>query len=317
MITGSTQTTTLTSADRPEARPVWRLKAWLGVVAALWLTGCAQLQEAPAQETEPPQQSSLQSSRPAPVSTPYDIPMVCLADRISEQGRPPLKVAVGHIKDYTGRFSEQDGGAPVTQGGSLMVISALHKLGDTVHILERFDIEPNETEKRLEEQKRLGTGEMQRDASGQAVRWRLFQPGRVMQSDVFLVGGITEVNYNIASGGGEVRINGIGPRARTFTLNIAADLRLVETTTLRVIDTVSLQKQLVGYEVGVDVFRFFDDTLVDARAGAKNQEALNLGVRAVLELGVMELVAAANELDHHQCLRRNPLYRDVPGEDSA
>jgi len=289
-----------------------RLRAGLALAAALLLAGCANLEQAPAETTEPPQIASLQSAMPTPVSTPYDVPMVCLADRISEQRGWPLKVAVGQIKDYTGRFSELDGGAPVTQGGSLMAISALHKLGNSVKILERFDIEPAQKEKGYEDQQRLGTGQVQRDANGQPVRWRLFQPGRVMQSDVFLVGGITEVNYNISSGGGEVRINGIGPRARTFTLNVAADLRLVETSTLRVIDTVSLQKQLTGYEVGVDVFRFFDDTLVDARAGAKNQEALNLGVRAVLELGVLELIASAIEIDPGTCLRNNSLYRYRP-----
>ena len=280
----------------------------LVLAAASMLGGCASVGPATSGD-DGGQAPAVESTRPTPVSTPNDIPMVCLNDRIAEQGRPPLKVAVGHIKDYTGRFSELDGGAPVTQGGSLMTISALDKLGDSVHILERFNIEPNEKERGFEARQQLGSDRPQRDASGQAVRWRLFQPGRVMHSDVFLVGGITEVNYNIASGGAEVRIDGIGPRARTFTLNVAADLRLVETTTLRVIDTVSLQKQLVGYEVGADVFRFFDDTLVDARAGGKNQEALNLGVRAVLELGVLELIASAADVDHHQCLRRNSLYR--------
>ena len=66
-------------------------------------------------------------------------------------------------------------------------------------------------------------------------------------------------------------------------------LRIVGTQTLRVHDTITLQKQISGYEVGVGV-SVFGSELFDINIGAQNQEPLQLGVRwpsclsAVLQL---------------------------------
>ena len=82
---------------------------------------------------------------------------------------------------------------------------------------------------------------------------------------------------------------------------IGADLRLVDTRTLEVVRTVSSQKQIVGWEVSADLFRFFGDKLVDVNAGRKSLEPLHLGVRTVLERQVLELVGAALGLDTGPC----------------
>jgi curli biogenesis system outer membrane secretion channel CsgG len=109
------------------------------------------------------------------------------------------------------------------------------------------------------------------------------------------------VNYTVSSGGAEVRVAGIGGGLRQFVMSIGADLRLVDTRTLEVVRTVSSQKQIVGWEVNADVFRFFGDKLVDVNAGRKSQEPLHLGVRTVLERQVLELVGAALGYDTTPC----------------
>ena len=159
------------------------------------------------------------------------------------------RFAVGSIKDYTGKLSEKDGGATVTQGASLMMISALGKLGPKVRLIERFDTGVSDREYAYLQKKYLTDGRVRNVPTPDGpkkVRWIPYKGGTVRAANYFVVGGITELNYNIQSGGFEARVINIGPKARTYTVNVAADLRLVRTATLEVVKTVSLQKQIIG-----------------------------------------------------------------------
>ena len=71
---------------------------------------------------------------------------------------------------------------------------------------------------------------------------------------------------------------------------------------LRVIKTVSLQKQITGEEVGAGIFRFFGDELFDLNMGTKNQEPLQLGVRTTLEQATLELVGAVTGVFAPLCI---------------
>lgn len=214
--------------------------------------------------------------------SPMDPALACFAG-ITVQAPKPIRISVGQIRDYTGKFSNDasEGGFKITQGGSLMVISALGKLPN-VDQIERFDTTISEQENLLSRNELLRDGNTVRHLTS----------GMYDGSDYYIVGGITEVNYNIKSGGADLEIAGIGGGHRTFVMNVAADLRLVDTKTLKVAKTVSIQKQIVGYETKADIFSFFGDYLVDFSAGSKGQEPLQIGVRAVLEMGAMELLSS-------------------------
>lgn len=235
-------------------------------------------------------------------STPLEGSFQCMARKITNSGRERLRVTVGNVKDYTGKFSEAEGGNPITQGGALMVISGLGKLGDSIRLHERFDTQVTEQELRYLDRRYLGDGSSHdtpmKDGSVKSVPWKPYYGGTVIETDYFIVGGITELNYNIHSGGIEATVDGIGGKGRVFTVNVAVDLRIVETQSLEVKHTASLQKQITGYEVGVNLFEFFKNTLVDINAGLKSQEPLQMGVRTTLELGVLELIGAVSGIDH-------------------
>ena len=77
-----------------------------------------------------------------------------------------------------------------------------------------------------------------------------------MASDYFITGGLTEVNYNIASGGYQIGASNVGIKRRYNGMNVATDLRLVDTRTLRVVKTVSLQKQIEFKEEGLKALEF-------------------------------------------------------------
>jgi len=236
--------------------------------------------------------------------TPLDTAFVCVRDRMAERRMPQLAVGVGEVRDFTGKSSINEG-ATITQGGALMVMSALGKLGRNIRIHERFDPRVGELELIYTDRRQLGDGRSHMVLEGNRLRpvpWLPYMGGSILQSQYFIVGGITEVNWSVQSGGGGARINNAGLSARSFTMNIAADLRIVDTRTLVVAHTVSLQKQVVGHEVNLDIFRFFGSRLFDISAGTRNLEPVQLAVRATLELGVLELLSAVTGVTLDGCL---------------
>lgn len=243
--------------------------------------------------------------------TPMEASLACFAKGLTMSKQKPLVIGVGEIKDYTGRYSMNEGNV-VTQGGALMLYSALGKLGGTVRIAERFDASIAERELAYMDRRQLGNGEAQ-DVNGQRVPWLPYFGGTIQVSDYYITGGITEVNYNISSGGAEFGIDSIGAKRRTYTQSVAIDLRIVDTKTLLVVDTVSLSKQFTGYEIGANTFRFFGLSLFDVNIGEKAQEPLQLGIRAAIEEASIRLVARVTGLNPEPCiaLRTRQIQRET------
>ncbi|MDQ8029042.1 MAG: holdfast anchoring protein HfaB, partial [Brevundimonas sp.] len=208
----------------------------------------------------------------APVTanpTPYSTALVCMADYARRYTLPSPRIAVGRIADYTGTVSA-DGGRQVTGGASLMAMTALAKSG--ARIVERYDTSVSEMELRYANNRLIGD-----EGAGGAedIQYRRIIAGSVPGSDFYIVGGITEVNYNIRSGGfdmaaGQADTNtplSTAFAGKAFVMNIAIDLRLVQTTTLEVVDVVSYQKQIIGREISAGVFDFLNGNVFDISAG--------------------------------------------------
>ena len=196
-----------------------------------------------------------------PNPTPYSAALVCLSQYAQHYGVRAPRIAVGRIADYTGK-AEDNGGREVTQGASLMAISALAKAG--APLVERYDTSVSELELKYANNKLISdTPEAQGAQSPDAPQaYRKIMAGQVPGSDFYLVGGITELNYNIrssgidAQGGKQDATKGTGiATGQLYVMNVALDLRLVETKTMEVVDVVSYQKQIVGRQVGLGLFK--------------------------------------------------------------
>ncbi|WP_297804991.1 holdfast anchoring protein HfaB [uncultured Brevundimonas sp.] len=230
----------------------------------------------------------------APVTanpTPYSDALYCLADYARRYNLPAPRMAVGRISDYTGTISA-DGGRQITQGASLMANSALAKSG--ARIVERYDTSVSELELRYANNRLIGDEAV----SPQDPGYRRILAGQVPGSDFYIVGGITEVNYNIRSAGfdagmGQVKDNGGSGllNGRVFVMNVAIDLRMVQTTTLEVVDVVSYQKQIVGREISAGVFDFLNGNVFDISAGSSGLEPVQLAVRALVERATVEFMS--------------------------
>jgi curli production assembly/transport component CsgG/holdfast attachment protein HfaB len=226
----------------------------------------------------------------APVTanpTPYSKALVCMGDHARRHSLKAPRIAVGRIADYTGK-AELDGGRKVTQGASLMAITALAKAG--APLVERFDTSVSELELKYANNKLIGD-----EGPGD---YRRIHAGQVPGSDFYLVGGITELNYNIRSSGIEAFGGDADARdpkgnlgGRLFVMNVGLDLRLVETKTLEVVDVISYQKQIIAREISLGVFDFLNGNVFDISAGEGAQEPIQLAVRSLIERGVLEMTA--------------------------
>lgn len=283
-------------------------------LAAVSVSGCAVMH--PGLDTQRLAPGEVPTPLGPPVRdnrSPMEAALACFGDQLTANGGPRRVIAVGDVKDYTGKYSINEGNA-ITQGGALMVYSALGKIGGPLMIAERFDPTVAERELAYTDRRQLGDGDVH-EVNGNRVPWLPYFGGTITQSDYYIVGGITELNYNIRSGGGEVLVNNIGPKARVFTQSVAVDLRIVDSRSLVVVKTISLTKQFSGYEVGGDVFRFFGTDLFDINIGAKGQEPLQLGIRTALEEATMRLVAATARVDPSACLsQRIDTIPDLPAD---
>jgi len=229
----------------------------------------------------------------APVTsneTPYSAALRCMSGITRQR---PIKIAVGQISDYTGKSESDGSGRKVTAGASLMTMAALAKAG--VPMVERFDTSVAEMDLKYANNKLIADDHPQ--APGD---YRKIMSGSVLGTDYYIVGGITELNFNLRSenatgdGGG----TGTGATKGTFggsmyVMNIAADLRLVNSVTLEVVDVVSLQKQIIGRQVSAGVFDFLGTNFFDASVGESALEPIQLAVRSVMERSVMEMISRA------------------------
>lgn len=225
--------------------------------------------------------------------TTYTAALTCMAQRNRELGLRAPRLAVGRIGDLTGRV-DFDTGARVSQGAALFAITALGRAG--VPVVERLDNSVSQIELDYAQKHLLSdTPEL---AGQSPENFRPIFAGQVAGSDYFIVGGITELNYNLRSSGwnaqvGEAALTGVRGRAGAsdYVLNVAVDLRLVDSRSQEVTGMVSFQKQLVGREMNLGLTGGSDTVGGVLSGGTQAVEPLQAAVRTLVERGVFELVA--------------------------
>jgi curli production assembly/transport component CsgG/holdfast attachment protein HfaB len=239
--------------------------------------------------------------------TPYSRGLECLAGY--NVGRPAPRIAVGMIADYTGKEEADGSGRKITQGAALMAISALSKAG--VRLVERFDTSVAELELKYANNKLIGEDE---DPD-----YRKILAGSIPGSDFYLVGGITELNFNLRSQGASIDGGGLRPKevkgslaGNIYVMNVGLDLRLVDTKSLEVIDVISYQKQIVARQIEAGIFDVLGTSIVTAGVGDSALEPIQLAVRAVIERAVLEMISGIYAVGPEVCAGIDPLADNSP-----
>lgn len=253
------------------------------MAGAMALTGCISPVAGPGGNYARP----IGTAPVTPNPTPYSAGLTCLGQYVKTANMVAPRIAVGRILDYTGK-ADVEGGRKITQGASLMAMSAFAKAGAS--LVERFDTSVSELELKYANNKLIGD-----DKNG---KFREIHAGSIPGSDFYLVGGITELNYNIRSNGIDAAVGDIDApdtkglfNGKMFVVNVGLDLRLVETRTLKVVDVISYQKQIIGREISAGIFDFANNNIFDIGAGTRAQEPMQLAVRSVVERAVLEMGA--------------------------
>jgi len=253
------------------------------MLAALALEGCI----SPSADSVGRYTSPIGGSPVISNETPYSSALRCMSGIISQH---PVRIAVGQIADYTGKIEADGSGRKVTAGAALMAMTALSKSG--VHMVERFDTSVAELELKYANNKLIGDDKNPKDGD-----FRKIMAGSIPGSDYYIVGGITELNFNIRSENASGTGGGTATNATTGTLggaiyvmNVGLDLRLVNTNTLEVADVISYQKQIIGHQISAGVFDFLGTNFFDLSAGESALEPIQLAVRSVIERAALEMV---------------------------
>ncbi|WP_421787114.1 holdfast anchoring protein HfaB [Hyphobacterium sp.] len=241
-----------------------------------------------------------------PNPTPYTDALVCLASTARAQGRPSPRIAVGRISDYTGAGNPEGGGPAITQGASLMAMSAFAKAG--INLVERFDTSIAEYDLRFANNRLIGD-------NAEEDGFRQIYAGSVPGVDYAVVGGVTELNFNIRSqgldflGGDRIDSDPTGVfNGRLYVMNVAIDLRMYDAETLEIVDVISYQKQIIGREVSAGVFSFWGDAVIDISTGGRSLEPIQLAVRSLIERAVLEFSSTLYGVEARQvCAFDDPL----------
>ena len=282
-------------------------------VASLALAGCVSPVAGPSGNYAHPIGNATVTANP----TPYSAALVCLANYGRSASIAAPRIAIGRIADYTGKAEADGSGRKLTQGASLMAMSAFAKAG--MPLVERFDTSVSELELKYANNKLISDNP--NPAPDMPAEYRRILAGQVPGSDFYVAGGITELNFNIRSSG--VDISGGDPdpkdfkgslRGRLFVMNIGLDLRLINTRTLEVVDVISYQKQVVGREISAGMFDFFNGNVFDISAGEGAMEPMQLAVRALVERAVVEMTANLYGMPGPEsCLNSDPLANATTG----
>ncbi|MFW6295529.1 MAG: CsgG/HfaB family protein [Halanaerobium sp.] len=184
------------------------------------------------------------------------------------------KIAIYEIADKTGQYSEI-GSNIVSQGATEMLVTALVR-SRQFEVLDRVNFNSFMTEQSLVEQSRTITGQ------GPII-------GELLGSDYLISGAVTEYQIDKKTGALGLIVAGKGGTKEYAVASCAVDLRVTNTTNGKIVWAKSLKKEIVGEKIGLEVFSFMDNNIVEFETGRGKQEVINLVVRTLLEEAVYKL----------------------------
>ena len=234
-------------------------------------------------------------------TTDYTSGLFCVSDRISLNRK--IRITVDKIPDKSGKVNSKEG-YKLSQGVESMAITALTKI-NAIQVIERRNIDTFNIEQELMKDKRIGDNRIYKISGGRKIKYKPLLSGKVHGADYFITGAITEVNYNLSSGGQIINLSGLEIGTKTVRMNVAMDLRIVDVNNLSVLDSISLQKQFIGKRTKAGIYRFYDNDIVNFDAGSSIDEPLQVGVRSLVERGVAHLVGRIFNINVDQCYGNN------------
>ena len=200
---------------------------------------------------------------------------------------PPLTVAIYGFKDLTGQRKPSNTlslfSTAVTQGAEAYLIKSLQEVGNRqwFTVVERVGLDNLLKERQMIKQTReIYDGE----------KAKMLPP--LTLAGVILEGGIIDYNSNTLTGGTGARWLGIGPYAQYTQDLVVISLRLVSVQTGEVLQSVTVEKNLLSTSEGVTALKFFNQATeaFEFDSSQTFNEPGNYALRSAIETGVTELI---------------------------
>lgn len=238
--------------------------------------------------------------------TEFHDSLVCASQKLAKTdtgfSRKP-RVVIDQIPDLSGKINSTEG-TKISQGVDHMAVTALQSFSSSIDIVERSILNAFNVENNLTRQQLVGDG-VRRQVAGQKnpLNFKPLFKGNIYSADYFITGAITEVNYNLFSGGGVLGISNVNFGKRKVALNVGIDLRIVNMHNLKVEDALTLEKQFIGERLNGDALRFVDSELLSLDGGASRDEPIQRGVRAMIERGISALLGSVMGVSLDACFQ--------------
>ena len=206
---------------------------------------------------------------------------------IPAPGGAPITVAVYGFKDMTGQRKPSNTlslfSTAVTQGAEAYLIKSLQEVGNRqwFTVVERVGLDNLLKERQMIKQTReIYDGE----------KAKMLPP--ITLAGVILEGGIIDYNSNTLTGGTGARWLGIGPYAQYTQDLVVISLRLVSVQTGEVLQTVTVEKNLLSTSEGVTALKFFNQATqaFEFDSSQTFNEPGNYALRSAIETAVIELI---------------------------
>lgn len=247
----------------------------LALAVAVFVTGgCASLD--PAYETK--------DAHPGLQSTAHDelVSLPAPQDKVV--------VSVYQFRDQTGQYKPQERGSSfsraVTQGGTAILVKAL-KDSDWFRPIERKGLS-NLTQER----------DIIRSIRQQYQQSQAQKLSPLLYAGVILEGGIIGYDTNVTTGGGGLRLGGVGGSGTFRRDQVTVYLRAVSTQTGEILKTVHTTKTIVSQELDGGAFRFVaSDLVLETEAGMTYNEPTTMAVTEAIDASVRDLIVEGIKSD--------------------
>ncbi|ADQ15222.1 CsgG/HfaB family protein [Halanaerobium hydrogeniformans] len=185
-----------------------------------------------------------------------------------------IPVAVYEFNDKTGQYQSWDSSV-VSRGAADMLTTALLR-SRQFSIIDRTIFRSFMNEQNLQSEGRLAPDQ------GPIL-------GEMSGPKYIITGAITEYQVDMQTGGLGFAIGAIGGTRQKAIASTAIDIRVIDITTGEVVWADSLKGEVEGKKVGLQMFSFFGDNIVELETGTGKQEVINLVLRTLIEEAVFDI----------------------------
>jgi curli production assembly/transport component CsgG/holdfast attachment protein HfaB len=88
----------------------------------------------------------------------------------------------------------------------------------------------------------------------------------------------------------------------TYVINIAIDMRMVDSRSQEIVDITSYQKQVIGREIKPGVFDFLNGNVIDISGGKSELEPMQLAARTLVERSIYDFASTLWQVQPTDCL---------------